>query len=89
MLTKEAELIQDKLAKDSMASQKSMTNRLTTAGDFQTATQKVLGMKQDQMANALNNMQKRAENVAGNVQDLLGQIMETRADKKWAKWGLI
>lgn len=89
LLTREAELIQDKLARDAIKAQNTMSNRMATAGDMQVATQKVLGMQQDDVARHLEVLRRQAQKRAGNLQDLIGEVMEARAEKKFADWGLV
>lgn len=88
ILSTETALLQAKLAKDAWKMQGDIGNNLATVGMMGSATMDAVGKRQDNIRNALDRYRNQVERRAGDFQDLLADVMDRRAEKRFDRLGL-
>lgn len=63
-------------------------DNLANVGMMGTATMDAIGARQDNIRNALDRYRNKLERKAGDFQDLLGEVMDARAERRFSRLGL-
>jgi len=88
ILQTEAALLQSKLSENAFEMQGNVEDKLADVGQMGAFTMDAIGTSRDNIRNALDEYRDRVQRKAGDFQDLLGEVMDARAAKRWNRLGL-